>query len=215
MPPSRTPDRRRTSYWMMRTSALVALALGLAATGCTSDHSAAPEGVGGIPAAALAQRGIYLGPPGKLPAGVPKCPNLAPATTLSAGGAVSSVPSPASEQQAVQGDPADGRATVAARSAVATALSNNGGFVGTVSAGNPVLVQLKDIYACIVATAWAVPVTGMAQLSCGPAPTNGAIAGLCQPRPNTAIMFVDAVTGKLISEAGFSGNSTSSAGGSA
>lgn len=195
--------------------ALVFLAFGLVASGCANHHSTAAEGVGGIAAATLEQRGIYLGRPGKLPSGVPNCQNLAPATTVSTGISETPVPPVPSEQQAVQGDPATGRATVSARSAVATASANKGGFVGSVSVRRPVLVQLKDIYACIIATAWAVPVTGTAQLSCGPAPTNGGTAGLCQPRPTTAIMFVDAVTGKFISQAGLSDSSSSSAGGSA
>ena len=66
------------------------------------------------------------------------------------------------------------------------------------------LVQIKDIYACIVATAWAVPLSGRTQLSCGPAPTDGATTGSCQPSPTKTIVFIDAVTGKLISVPGFS-----------
>ena len=71
------------------------------------------------------------------------------------------------------------------------------------SAGIPDLVQLKDIYERIVATAWAVPLTGTAQLSCGPAPSDAGTTGSCQPSPSTTIVFVDAVTGKLISAPGF------------
>jgi len=86
---------------------------------------------------------------------------------------------------------------------MAAALAEVGGFVGPVRAGTPALVQLKDTYACIIATAWAVPLTGMAQLSCGPAPTDRGTTGSCQPSANTTIVFIDAVTGELISAPGF------------
>ncbi len=161
------------------------------------------QGVASISADDLAQRGICVGPAGTLPAGVPTCADVSPATTTGTGTGHSSTPALGSEQQAVQGDSADGRATVTSRTAIATALAEVGGFVGAVSVGTPALIQLKDIYACIAATAWAVPLTGMAQLSCGPAPTDGGTTGSCQPSPNTTIVFIDAVTGKLISAPGF------------
>ena len=99
------------------------------------------------------QRGIYLGPPGKLPAGIPICPDVSPATTAGTSPSSSSSTVVGSELLAVQGDPADGKATVTARTAVATALADVGGFVGAVTAKTPTLVQIKDIYACVVATA--------------------------------------------------------------
>jgi len=187
----------------------VVVVLAIVALSCSGgDRERVAEGVGNVSADALAERGIYLGLPGKLPAGILKCPALTPATTTGDGTTVPSAPHVGAEQQAVHGDPADGRATVSSRSALAAALAKTGGFVGTVNTGTAVLVQFKDIYAYVVATAWAVPLTGMAQLSCGPAPTDTGTTASCQPRPNTAIIFVDAVTGQFITEVGFSGNSS-------
>lgn len=183
-------------------AAVILLAINVSACSGGGGKPAA-RGVANISADDLVQRGIYLGPPGTLPAGVSPCANVAPATTTGTGTSLSSTPTLGSEQQAVQGDPADGKATVTSRIAIATSLAQVGGFVGTVSAGTPALVQIKDIYACIVATAWAVPLTGMAQLSCGAVPTDGGTTGSCQPSPNTTIVFIDAVTGKLISAPGF------------
>jgi hypothetical protein len=94
-------------------------------------------------------------------------------------------------------------AQVSSRAATASALAIGGAFVGPVHTRTAVLVQIKDIYSCVVATAWAIAETGMAELSCGPAPKKGGTISSCQPQPNTAITFIDAVTGKLISEAGF------------
>ena len=164
----------------------------------------AAQGVASISADNLVQRGIYLGPPGKLPAGVPTCADVPPATTTGTSTSSSSSSGGGSEQLAVKGDPADGKATVTSRTALATALADVGGFVGTDTAATPTLVQIKDIYACIVATAWAVPVAGRAQLSCGPTPTNDGTSGSCRPSPSTTVVFIDAVTGKLISAPGFS-----------
>jgi hypothetical protein len=183
-------------------AAVILLAIVVSACSGGGDKPAA-RGVANISADDLVQRGIYLGPPGTLPAGASPCADVLPATTTGPGTSVSTTPAVGSEQQAVQGDPADGKAKVTSRTAIATSRAEVGGFVGTVRAGTPALVQLKDIYACIVATAWAVPLTGMAQLSCGPVPTHGGTTRSCQPSPSTTIVFIDAVTGKLISAPGF------------
>lgn len=162
-----------------------------------------PQGVGIISAAAFEQRGIYLGPPGTIPTGVPSSPNVAPPTTLGTGSPTTQ-PAASAEQLAVQGDPANGTTTVSATEALTTAQHNLGGFVPPVTWGTPVLVQLDNIYASIVATAWAIPVTGTALLSGGPAAVGGSSITMTPSSSTTAVVFVDAVTGHFISEEGFS-----------
>ncbi|MHB1929446.1 MAG: hypothetical protein ACYCUG_08520 [Acidimicrobiales bacterium] len=163
------------------------------------------QGVGGISASQLAQRGIYLGPPGEIPAGTPAPPNIPVPTTVGANNSGSATPTTelSSERQAVQGDPANGTAKVSSNAALATAKENLGGFVGTVSWGTPVLEQLDNIYAGIVATTWVIPVTGTVELSAGPVGTSGAPVTL-ELVTQTALVFVDSFTGTFISEEGFS-----------
>jgi hypothetical protein len=180
-------------------------AMALTLAGCSGGSGPAALGVGGVSSASLAQRGIYLGPPGHIPAGTPREQRSAPPTTAVDKQTGGTLLAPGSEQQAVRGDPANGIASVSEQAALATAVRSVGGFVGYVVTGTPVLVQFDDIYTSVVATAWAIPFTGGAQLSAGPAPT-GPGAGsqvTSQPGSTTAIVFVDAVTGKLISEEGF------------
>jgi hypothetical protein len=161
------------------------------------------ESVGPVSADAFAQRGIYIGPPGTIPAGVPSVPPITPPSTAGSGASPVSGTQPGSEQLAVQGDPANGTATVTAQAAEATTLKSIGGFVGPVTLGTPTLVQLDNIYTQVIATAWAIPVTGTVDLSHGPAPTDGSSVTPSPPRTTTAIAFVDAVTGNFISEEGF------------
>jgi hypothetical protein len=190
---------------------IAALTLLIAACSGSRSHPAA-KGVDGVSAAAFAQRGIYLGPPGTIPAGVPNTPPQTPATTFVTGVSRTSIPEPSAEQLAVRGDPANGTATVTAQQAVATATKNIGGFVGPVTVGSPQLVQLDSVYARVVATAWAVPVSGTIDLSHGPVshgpvPTAPTSVPQSPARTTTAIVFVDATTGNFISEEGFGSGS--------
>jgi hypothetical protein len=200
------PCRHRPAVAAKAQIAVVAMLVIVLSSCSGGGGEIAARGVGTISAAALVQRGLYLGPPGKLPTEVPRCSTAATPTTFVAGATVSSAAPLGAEQLAVRGDPADGKATVSARAAVATALANGAGFVGTVKAGSAVLVEMKDTSACVVATAWAIPETGLVELSCGPVSTDGAKTGSCEPQPSTTITFVDAMTGKFISAAGFGGD---------
>jgi hypothetical protein len=184
---------------MRRIALAVSLVLVAAACGGSHSHPSA-QGVGGVEASALTQRGIYLGPPGTLPAGVPDAAPPTPATTSGTGGRVASGVELSPVQLAVRGDPADGHATVSAVEAVATARHNLAGFVGSITIGAPKLVQVDYIYVPMVATAWAIPVTGPFEFLAGPAPTGGGPVRRSRPRTTTAVAFVDAVTGRFISE---------------
>jgi hypothetical protein len=167
---------------------------------------ATPEGVGNIPASRFEARGIYLGPPGRIPDGTPKAARPSPPTTVVAGKQPTQPTSTGlgPEQQAVAGDPANGTSSITAAEATRVAMSELGGFTSPPTPGTPVLVQLDNVNTSIVATAWAVPVTGPAMLSYGPVPT-GSVASVAVPAPvtETAVVFIDAVTGKFISEEGF------------
>jgi|GEM_PF-2514347 len=202
--------RRRVTSGLVFLS-LIALVVALALmvdrpggrTRVTAAASSVPLSIGGITADQLASRGIYLGSPGTLPADVPSVG--APIVPTTSGPvAPTSPPQPSPEQVAVVGDPANGTASVSASTAVTVALKNIGGFVGPVTAGNPILVQFDNVYASVVATAWAIPVTGQVELSAGPAAPSGN-GGAVAPYKTTALVFIDATTGRFISEEGFSG----------
>jgi hypothetical protein len=167
-----------------------------------------PEGVGGISADAFTARGIFLGPPGQVPAGASSVSVATPLTTVAVDGS-SSPPGPSGEQLAVQGDPANGTAQITASEAESAALANEAGFVGPTTTGDPVLLQYDDAPAGVVATAWAIPVTGTVQLSGGRAqtPLSGAPSTTPTSLPTEeAVIFIDAVTGSFISEEGFASN---------
>lgn len=185
---------------------------------CSASQHPAAMGVGGVSAERLTGEGIFLGPPGRLPAGTPKCGPLPVVPTTVIEGATSAATTPASAtteenpaEAAVQGDRANGHAKISANLAAALANANRPLFIGRVDVAAPVLLQLKDldIYGrCVVATIWAVAMTGREQLSCGPAAT-----GVPTPRssascdqPSTVIFFIDAVTGRLIDAPGFGEN---------
>jgi hypothetical protein len=176
----------------------------LVAAGCSASHShPSAEGVGGVAPNSFTQRGIYIGPPGTVPAGIPNTPLPTPATTSGTGGSVSAGTELSAIQLAVRGDPANGRATVSAQEAVATAKRNVVGPQGPFTIGAPKLVQVDFIYVPMVATAWAIPVTGTFELSDGP-PTRGKTSVTRSAlRTTTAIIFVDGVTGRFIAQEGF------------
>ncbi len=193
----------------MKLNALAAIAVAVVTAGCSSHTTRpAPLGIGPVSAEAFVQRGIYLGPPGTIPTGVPNVPTVTPATT-SGGNTSPHSTTPGAEQLAVRGDPANGTATVTKQQAVATALKVTAAFVGAFSVGTPKLLQLDIIYTNLVATAWAIPITGTLESSGGPPPTghvrtSRSSVTQTSPRPiGTVIDFVDAVTGKFIFEAGF------------
>ena len=164
----------------------------------------APQGVDGITASQFTARGIYLGPPGVLRAGVPTIPPPTVATTavLPGESTPSSVQMHSPEQLAVMGDPANGSTKVTASDAVAVALKNIGGFVGPATAGTPVLVQFDSVNASVLATAWAMPISGKVELSGGPVPTGGGTVTIT-PYQTTVIVFVDGTTGMFMEEDGF------------
>jgi len=167
----------------------------------------APRGVGAVSVDELAQIGIYLGSPGTMPAGTPPFAHVTVPATMVQGSANEPSTGLSSEQQAVAGDPANGRSRVTASQAVRIALTNAGGFSGPPMTGQPVLVQYVNIYAGVIATAWAVPLNGVVELSRGPAPTGdtATIAPSAVPSVETArvISFVDAYTGKFIAQDSF------------
>ena len=188
-------------------------------SGSTSHLSRAvvPQGVEGVSAAQFVARGIYLGPPGIVPTAAIGIRPARPTSTTLVGQQFASTKAavPVSpEQLAVRGDLADGRATVTANEAKRTALAQAAGFVGPVTSGTPTLVQLDDAYAGVVATAWAIPMRGAVELSDGAEQlSDGAVAphesGKTQhksvqvPPVESAVVFIDAVTGHFISEEGF------------
>jgi hypothetical protein len=174
-------------------------------TGAGSTTTVAAVTVAGIPASSFEARGIYLGRPGITPKNAPTGTEPAPPTTHV--GTSSSQPpgtdAPSPEQLAVQGDPANGMATVSAAMAVHTALTQGGGFTGYVTTGTPVLVQFDEPGIPVLATAWAIPMTGTVMLSAGAVPEDGGTVATRPPVTETAVAFIDAVTGKFISEEGF------------
>jgi hypothetical protein len=195
--------------------AVGAIVAGLAFTGasCSASQQPAAMGVGGVSAQRLTGQGIFLGPPGRLPAGTPRCGALPAVATTSIEGAASAATTPVSAtteenpaEAAVRGDPANGRAKVSSSFAATFANAHRPPFTGTVDVGPAVLLQFKDVNGtCVVATVWAVPLTGLEQLSCGPAVTAGTtprMSASCAS-PSTLIFFIDAVTGRLIDAPGF------------
>jgi hypothetical protein len=172
-----------------------------------SASQVAAEGVGNIPADLFTQRGIYLGPPGQTPTAASGYSIATPTPTTPSQSSSASSPATtglSGEQAAVQGDPADGHAQVTATQALQTATAQAAGFVGSTTTETPVLVQYVDAPAGVVATAWAVPLSGTVDLSAGPAPSGTAspATNVGGPEAATAVVFVDAVTGKVISEQG-------------
>jgi hypothetical protein len=177
-------------------------------TGGGATATVAAVTVAGIPESSFEARGIYLGRPGVTPTNAPTGTDPAPAPPTTHVESSSSQPpgtdAPNPEQLAVRGDPANGTVKVSAAMAVITAQTEEGGFTGHVTTGTPVLVQFDEPGIPVLATAWAVPMTGTAMLSDGPAPIDGGTVGTTPP-PVTEIgvAFIDAVTGKFIDEPGF------------
>lgn len=174
----------------------------------TGSGSIAAIGVGPITAAEFEARGLYIGPPGQLPSAAAGAPKLSPQTTALVGstptGPTTTILS--GEQQAVVGDPASGSVSISSAQALAVAKANLGGFVGTPTFGTAVPVQYDDAPAGVVATAWAIPVSGLVQLSYGAVPTSttpGETIPAPHPVVEDAVVFVDAITGRFISEEGF------------
>ena len=189
--------------------AVCAALLVLVLSGCSTVSGPRARGVGGVTSGALADQGIYLGPPGRIPAGTPSGPATpSPVTTTGLGGTTgTNLSVPESEQEAVLGDPANGTATVSEQSALVVARDHEPGFVGPVMIGPPVLVQFDDVRNSVVATAWAIPMKGAVQLSAGAVSIGSASGSQFVSKPptgtQTAIIFVDAVTGRFITGAGF------------
>jgi hypothetical protein len=165
-----------------------------------------PRGVGAVSANELAQRGTYLGPPGTIPAGTPPFAHVPVPTTMGQGSGATTSSGLSSEQLAIAGDPANGEAKVTASHAVEIALSTAGGFSGAPTAEQPVLVQYVNIYTAVIATAWAVPLNGVVDLSHGPA-LSGDETTASHPTPSfetgRVISFIDSYTGILIEEEGY------------
>jgi hypothetical protein len=169
--------------------------LAFAGASCSASQPPAAMGVGAISAQRLTGQGIFLGPPGRLPAGTPKCGPLpaVPSTSIE-GATTAATASPSATtgenpaEAAVQGDLANGHAKVSSNLAADYANAHRPPFIGRVDTAAPMLLQLKDldVYGrCVVATVWAVAMTGREQLSCGPAVTGDSTPSPPRPAPNS------------------------------
>jgi hypothetical protein len=201
---------RRRGVWAVAVVIVAALVGFVAArmhsTSSRPAASVAPMGVGGISAEELTQRGIYLGPPGRLPSSIPTAavPPPVGTTILDPNGAPITSPLPPPTPTPARRT-TDGTAHIDGDRALTIALANAAGFTDPPQTGAPVLVELDDIYSGTVATAWVVPMTGRLPISAGGAPTGPGAPPTSVDRPPqaTVLVFVDAVTGQFLEAPAF------------
>ncbi len=206
---------RNARVWLLVSGCTIGIVIGIdrsvtARTVAADTGRVAAIGVGPVTAAEFEARGLYIGPPGQVPSAAAGSRRSNPPQTAPVGSAPYETATTvlSGEQQAVMGDPASGSASISGTRALAVAKADLAGFVGTPTFGAAVLVQYDNAPAGVVATAWAIPVAGQVQLSYGAAPTSTTPGQTIQGRPpvnEVAVVFIDAVTGKLISEDGFAG----------